>query len=260
MRSTLRYAEDATLVREAAGTRNADGKFMPGAVIEESIKVLSAPYASSGGDSSEARTPMRQGARHRERRVFWLTMDARSLRRGESRTDSDFIRYGGQMYRVTQVDDWQPHGVVQATGVVPDAGDDSAPDADPQTFAAAPIIFPLDALGDICRAPALCRYRFERIEITSQEVTTIDTELPRAQIAGYHTLAMAATFPTFLQLVSVDYLLHNDGLDLPIGITTVAGRSTLHIELHDTLVLRFDLTQHEYADDHIDFFSIRGIG
>lgn len=245
IRSTGRFDEDATLVRESAGERDADGIFRPGLVSEFELKVASAPSLSSS-TPGESRSPLMQGARHREERVFWLPVDARALRRGDARTDSDFLRYNDQMFRVAEVSDWG--SFVEVVGVVPDEGDEAVPTGS-LGFNDAPVIFPVEIVeGDT---------HIVYLEVPAGEVTTIDTELPRAQIETYHTIALSAIFPNFIQLISVPYLLTHDGLDTAIGYFHFEHTVDIEVELRDTLVLVFDLTR---TEDAVGFFQIRGIG
>lgn len=247
MRQSNRHLEDATLVQESAGERDSSGVFVPGVVTRQPLRVATAP--NDREDSlAESRSVLPQGARHRERRTFYLMADAAALRRGDAATDSDYIEYRDQLFRVQQVSDWSPHGFLEVVGVVPDVSDGSVPPTT-QGFNEAPVIFPVEVLSGHTHILFL--------EIPYNEITTIDTGLTRAQVSDYHTLALSAVFPTFIQLISVPYLLHHDGLDTAIGYFHYGHAIVMHIELVDTLTIRFDLTQ---SETDITSFQIRGIG
>lgn len=189
------------------------------------------------------------GARSAERRRFWIDgTEVEALRRGAAHTDSDFIVYRDQMFRVTGVADWAPHSFVEVIGVVPDADDTSVPQG-ADSLLTAPVIFPMEIIGGV---PVVGFF-----DAPQGSVTSIDTLLPRSQIASYHTVAFTAIFPVFVQLVSVAYLLTHDGLDIALSQSLGAHRITLHVELVDTLVLRFDLTR---SETDVGQFQIRGIG
>lgn len=245
-----RFAEDAILIRQSAGGRGDDGVFVSGAEEQIPIRVATAPVPSKSG-ISEMRDVLPEGARHSEQRTFWVTMPLEALRRGSSASDSDYIEYNGQVFRVEGVSVWETNGLTQVDAVLPDAGDETVPSgSDEQSFANAPVLYPLGEVHGVPDTPI-------HIEIPHGEVTTLDTGLTRGELAGYHTLGLSAFFPTFLQLISVRYLQTHDGLDTPVGFSTPGHRVTIHLELNDTLEVRFDLRA---TDIDVSGFQIRGIG
>ena len=242
-----RFAEDAILIRQSAGARNGDGVFVSGAEEQIAIRVATAPVPSKSG-VAEMRDVLPEGSRHSERRIFWVNMPLDALRRGAAVSDSDYIEYGGRVFRVQGVSVWETNGLTQVDAVLPDEGEVGVPPG-ADSFAAAPVIYPVEIVDGHPHVLPL--------EIPDGEVTTIDTLLTRAQVSSYHTLAMYALFPVFTQLISVPYLLTHDGLDIAVGYFHFEHTVGIQMQLQDTLVLTFDLTR---SGEGITNFQIRGIG
>ena len=86
------------------------GTWEPGQTAEREIRVVTAPV--SGKD----RDLLPEGLRLSDVRKFWTLERADTVRPGAN--DGDVIRYAGNEYRVTIVDDWG--GFRELTAVRPD--------------------------------------------------------------------------------------------------------------------------------------------
>ena len=243
-----RFTEDAVLIRQTAGARSSAGVFVSGSESQTPIKVATAPMRSKTG-IAEMRDVLPAGARHTEERTFWVNMPLSALRRGAESTDSDYIEYREQIYRVQGVSQWDADGFTEVECVLPDVGDATVPSG-VEGFNNAPIIFPLGVVHGVPGLPIV-------LDIPDGEITVVDTLLTRADVSAYHTLGLSAVFPTFIQLISVQYLLTHDGLDTPIGYFHFEHTVNIAVTLVDTLVLRFDLRN---SGEAIGQFQIRGIG
>lgn len=108
--------EDATLVTESAGSYDTTGVFVPGAEVETAIEVVTA--APSGSDASDYRDVLMEGSRLSDARWFFLQHSIAPLRAGDGvMTDGDIIRYEGDDYRISLVQDWTPAGYRRALGI-----------------------------------------------------------------------------------------------------------------------------------------------
>lgn len=100
-----RLTEPAALRRQAAGTRNEYGEFVPGATTDHDIRIITAP----GG---AARDPLPAGQRLSDMRTFWLE---KSPQRGATAVsplsetpprEQDAIVYGNALYAINDILDW----------------------------------------------------------------------------------------------------------------------------------------------------------
>ena len=113
-----RLLEDATIETQAAGSRNDEGEFVPGATTQRAVKLASAPL------DNDMRDVLPEGARLDAGRDFYIPAATAAqlpqpLRVGDGQTDGDVIVYRGSRYRILEVSDWTPHGYVHAVGLVP---------------------------------------------------------------------------------------------------------------------------------------------
>ena len=115
------FTEDAILVKSSDGTRNTDGIFIPGKRKPTPISVVTAPL------SGEDRQQLPEGIREAEGRKFWLRDSISAVREGEAA--GDYIRYGGEVFRIVLVKNWQ--GFSEAIGMRPE--DIKAPPLSPPT-------------------------------------------------------------------------------------------------------------------------------
>ena len=102
------FQEAATLIVEAAGDYNDAGQFVPGAVTETDVTVVTWP--PSAADQSLYRDILPGGARVSEMRWFCLEQPVAPLRVGTAATNGDKFRYGGLNHTVRAVQPWEPHG------------------------------------------------------------------------------------------------------------------------------------------------------
>ena len=106
-----RHGENATLIRQEPG-RRVRGKWQPGAETATVISIVSAPPSAA-----TRREVLPEGARLQDWRTFWFDAPAEPLQVGEGQTDGDVVLYQGVRYRLRHVNDWTPHGFVEALGV-----------------------------------------------------------------------------------------------------------------------------------------------
>ena len=114
-----RFGEPAALIRQVPGDYNGHGEWEPGAEARTDITVVSAPPSAA-----TARDVLPEGARLQDWRTFWFGGAAAPLRVGAGQTEGDVIEYSGIRYRIRHVQDWQPHGFVEALGVREEGQDD----------------------------------------------------------------------------------------------------------------------------------------
>ena len=115
------FQESAVLVVEAAGDYNDAGQFVPGPATEAAVVVVTWPPTSQ--DMMLYRDILPGGARVSEMRWFCLQEALAPLRVGTEATNGDKFRYGGLMYTVRAVQQWEPHGF-QAALATRDEGQD----------------------------------------------------------------------------------------------------------------------------------------
>lgn len=108
------YGEDCEIIRQAAGSRNEYGEFVPGATTTEPVRM-----AVEGGENRDMQT---SGARLRDMKRFFLPTngDVAPIRVGTSQTEADIIRYAGTDYTVLRVDSYEAFGHIEILGIRPD--------------------------------------------------------------------------------------------------------------------------------------------
>ena len=99
------------LIQQAAGSYIA-GKWEPGAETRTALTVVSAPPSGA-----TARDVLPEGARLRDARTFWLEEHAEPIRVGEGQTEGDIIEYDSTRFRISDVQDWRPHGFIEVLGI-----------------------------------------------------------------------------------------------------------------------------------------------
>ena len=104
-------ATTASLHRQADGSRNEYGEFVPGAVTAIDINVVTVPI------SGEERESLPEGLRERDVRKFWLSGPVEAIVAGEQ--EGDIVRYKSTDFRVMQADDWD--GFYEVLAVHPEA-------------------------------------------------------------------------------------------------------------------------------------------
>lgn len=111
------YGEDCEIVRQAAGSRNEYGEFVPGATTTEPVRMAVEPV--TGGENRDMQP---SGARLRDVKRFFLPSngDVAPIRVGTSQTEADVIRYAGTDYTVLRVDSYEAFGHIEIVGMRPD--------------------------------------------------------------------------------------------------------------------------------------------
>lgn len=111
------YGEDCEIVRQAAGSRNEYGEFVPGATTTEPVRMAVEPV--TGGENRDMQP---SGARLRDVKRFFLPSngDVAPIRVGTSQTEADVIRYAGTEYSVVRVDSYEAFGHIEIVGMRPD--------------------------------------------------------------------------------------------------------------------------------------------
>lgn len=94
------FRTTATVIRQAPGSRNEHGEFVPGETTEETVVLATAP----GGESRNV-TP--DGGRLASTRNFWARTETWPIQVGAMPTEGVLIRWGGDEFRVKSVQDWQ---------------------------------------------------------------------------------------------------------------------------------------------------------
>ena len=99
----------AVLRRQTAGQRNDYGEFVPGAVVEVDVDVVSVPL------SGEERQVLPEGLRERNVRTLWTTETVAAVVEGQTGNSGDHIVFEGATYQVVEVRAWR--GWYEAMGV-----------------------------------------------------------------------------------------------------------------------------------------------
>lgn len=116
------YGEDCEIVRQAAGSRNEYGEFVPGAATTEPVRMAVEPAASGLLYGGEDRDMQKSGSRLRDMKRFFLPTngDVAPIRVGTDQTEADVIRYAGTDYTVLRVDAYDAFGHIEILGIRPD--------------------------------------------------------------------------------------------------------------------------------------------
>lgn len=116
------------LVREAPGTRNEFGEYVPGATTNTTLSAVVQPIGLQGGGT--VRNILPEGATLSDYR--WIDIlvdddqDVRPLRVGTNQTGSDVFQYDGFSWEIFDENVWDKNGHVEAVIVRKDAQDDPA--------------------------------------------------------------------------------------------------------------------------------------
>ena len=118
----VEYGEDCEIVRQAAGSRNEYGEFVPGATTTEPVRMAVEPATAGPLSGGENRDMQPSGARLRDVKRFFLPSngDVAPIRVGTSQTEADVIRYAGTDYSVVRVDSYEAFGHIEILGMRPD--------------------------------------------------------------------------------------------------------------------------------------------
>lgn len=114
-----RGCDEFTLLVRAAGARNANREYVPGAETAHDLKGQTAPLPQG-----EALKVLPEGERTAGARRFWFIpppgVSVGTGTPGDSGTPAARIRYEGTVYRAAIVDDWGSY--TQVTGVLDPEG------------------------------------------------------------------------------------------------------------------------------------------
>ena len=116
------YGEDCFVIRQAAGSRNEHGEFVPGAATTEPVRMAVEPASGGFLGGGEYRDMQASGARLRDMKRFFLPTngDVAPIRVGTDQTEADIIRYAGTDYTVLRVDAYDAFGHIEILGIRPD--------------------------------------------------------------------------------------------------------------------------------------------
>ena len=116
--SRLLRQSSAVLVREGAGTRDANYRYVPGPDTRTDIRLATAPGAGDGLELDEGE----RGLRLQDVRRFYIA-GGHDVSPGdpEAPRGPDHIEFAGHSYRVFRVDQWDGLVTAYATRVGPSA-------------------------------------------------------------------------------------------------------------------------------------------
>lgn len=124
---THTFGEDAQIVRQGVGVRNAQGIFLHGDPTITPVRLASAPLRTFETRlvDGQTRKELPEGVRLERARKFYIPVTGfdrvAPVRKGDAKTGPDVIRYRGTDYDVLSVIDYSEEGFVEALGVQPDA-------------------------------------------------------------------------------------------------------------------------------------------